>query len=100
MAAYAHITEFEFGDDRDTVNYDALGARLFDLGSSRGAIHHSAGFDDSGVFRIYEVWESPEHRARFIKETLQPLLAEGPLDPTHPYRPDREYAYELHSIFQ
>jgi hypothetical protein len=30
--AYAHITEFEFGDDRNTVNYDALGARMFDLG--------------------------------------------------------------------
>jgi hypothetical protein len=23
---YAHITEFDFGDDRNTVNYDALGA--------------------------------------------------------------------------
>jgi len=97
---YAHITEFDFGDDRNTVNYDALGARLFDLGQPGGAIHHSSGFDANGVFRIYEVWESHEHRARFVQETLEALLAEGPADPTHPYRPDREYGYELHSIFQ
>jgi hypothetical protein len=98
--AYAHITEFDFGDDRNTVNYDALGARLFDLGKREGAIHHSAGFDKDGVFRMYEVWESAEHRARFVKETLEPLLAVGPADATHPYRPDREYGYELHSAFQ
>jgi hypothetical protein len=97
---YAHITEFEFGDDRNTVNYDALGARLFDLGQSAGAVHHSAGFDDNGVFRMYEVWESLDHRVRFVEETLQPLIADGPDDPSHPYRPDREYGYELHSLFQ
>ena len=98
--AYAHITEFEFGDDRNTVNYDALGARLFDLGKPQGAVHHSAGFDETGVFRIYEVWESLDHRAHFVTETLQPLLAGGPADATHPYRPNREYGYELHSAFQ
>jgi hypothetical protein len=96
---YAHITEFDFEDDRNTVNYDALGARLFDLGQSAGAIHHSAGFDGAGVFRIYEVWASREHRARFVEQTLQPLLAEGPADATHPFRPDREYGYELHTSF-
>jgi hypothetical protein len=97
--AYAHITEFEFGDDRNTVNYDALGARLFDLGQPVGAIHHSAGFDENGVFRMYEVWESRDHRGRFIGETLAPLLAEGPADTNHPFRPDREYGYELHTSF-
>jgi hypothetical protein len=98
--AYAHITEFDFGGDRNTVNYDALGARMFDLGRSGGAIHHSSGFDDNGVFRMYEVWESREHRARFVEEILEPLLAGGPADATHPYRPDHEYGYELHSTFQ
>ena len=98
--AYAHITEFDFGNDRNTVNYDALGARLFELGQPAGAIHHSAGFDDNGVFRMYEVWESRDHRSRFAQQTLQPLVAEGPADATHPYRPDREYGYELHSTFQ
>ena len=46
---YAHITEFDFEDGRNTVNYDSLGARLFDLGQPAGAIRHSAGFDDAGV---------------------------------------------------
>jgi hypothetical protein len=96
---YAHITEFDFGEDRNTVNYDALGARLFELGRPSGAIHHSAGFDDAGVFRIYEVWESRAHRARFAADTLEALIADGPADPAHPYRPDREYGYELHSSF-
>ena len=98
--AYAHITEFDFGDDRDTVNYDALGARLFDLGQSLGAMHHSSGFDENGLFRIYEVWESRGHRARFVEQTVKPLVAQGPADAAHPYRPDREYGYELHSVFQ
>jgi len=36
LVTYAHITEFECGDDRSTVNYDALGTRLFDLGQPGG----------------------------------------------------------------
>ena len=74
LVTYAHITEFECGDDRSTVNDDALGARLFDLGQPGGAIHHSTRFG--------------------------PLLAEGPADPSHTNRPDREYGYELHASFQ
>jgi hypothetical protein len=35
-------------------------------------------FDDNGVFRTYQVWQSGEHRQRFVKERLEPLLAEGP----------------------
>jgi hypothetical protein len=87
---YAHITEFDFGDDRNTVNY----------GQPVGAIHHSAGFDDNGVFRMYEVWESLDQRMRFVEQTLRSLIAEGPAGPSHPYRPDREYGYELHTSFQ
>jgi hypothetical protein len=45
-------------------------------------IHHSAGFDDNGVFRIYEAWQSAEHRQRFVEERLEPILAEGPVDMT------------------
>ena len=81
---YAHITEFDFGADRNTVNYDALGARLFDLGKPVGAIHHSAGFDDGGVFRIYEVWESQDQRMRFVEQTLQSLIADGLCRPEPP----------------
>ena len=98
--AYAHITEFDSGDDRSTMNYDAAAERLSAQGQSEGAIHHSAGFDDSGVFRMYEVWESREHRERFVKETLEPLLAEGPVDRTRTNPPDREYGYDLHAFVQ
>jgi quinol monooxygenase YgiN len=76
----------------------ALGARLYELGQPDGAIHHSAGFDDNGVFRMYEVWESREHRERFVKETLEQILAEGPVDSTRTNPHDREYGYELHAL--
>jgi hypothetical protein len=51
---YAYITEFDFGDDRNTVNYDALGARLFDLGKPVGAIHHSAESTARGERRLVD----------------------------------------------
>ena len=94
--AYAHITEFDSGDDRSTTNYDALAQRVWDLAQPAGALHHSAGFDENGVFRMYEVWDSRGHRERFVKETLEPLLAEGLADPTRTDPPSREYGYELH----
>ena len=94
--AYAHITEFESGDDRSTLNYDSFVARVNAEGQPDGLIHHSAGFDENGVFRIYEAWESGDHRQRFFKERIEPLLAEGPVDATRPDPPDREYGYELH----
>ena len=98
--AYAYVTEFDSGDDRSTINYDALAQRLWDLGQPAGAMHHSAGFDDNGVFRMYEVWQSREQRERFVKETVEPLLAEGPADPTRTDPPSREYGYELHFTTQ
>ena len=94
--AYAHVVEFDSGDDRSTTNYDALLSRLDALGPPDGAIHHSAGFDDNGVFRMYEVWQSRDHRERFVEERLGPLLAEGPVDQTRTDPPSREYGYELH----
>ena len=98
--AYAYITEFDSGDDRSTINYDAAAGRLYELGQPDGALHHSAGFDEKGVFRMYEVSESREHRERFVKERLEPLLAEGPVDTTRTNPPDREYGYELHAVVQ
>ena len=94
--AYAHITEFESGDDRSTINYDAGMERIHAKGRPDGLIHHSAGFDENGVFRMYEAWESAEHRERFVKETLEPILAEGPVDTTRTDPPSRDYGYELH----
>jgi hypothetical protein len=94
--AFAWITEFESGEDRSTTNYDALVSRVYEEGNPDGAIHHSAGFDESGVFRTYEVWQSREHRERFLTDRLEPLMAEGPADPTRTDPPSREFGYELH----
>ena len=98
--AYAYITEFDSGDDRSTTNFDALAGPLFEQARANGGLHLSAGFDDNGVFRMYEVWESREQRERFVKDHVEPLLAEGPADPTRTNPPDREYGYELHSNLQ
>jgi hypothetical protein len=94
--AYAHITEFDSGDDRSTLNYDALNQRVNEQGQPYGLIYHCAGFDDNGVFRMFEAWQSSDHRQRFIKERLEPVMAEGPADPTRTDPPSREYGYELH----
>jgi len=94
--AYAYITEFESGDDRSTRNYDALNDRILTEGSPGGLIYHCAGFDDNGVFRIIEVWQSSDQRERFREERLEPLMAEGPADPSRTAPPNRDYGYELH----
>lgn len=94
--AYAHITEFDSGDDRSTINYDALLDRVNEQGPPEGLIFHCAGFDDHGVFRTFEVWLSSEQRQRFLTERLEPLMAEGPADPTRTDPPNRDYGYELH----
>ena len=94
--AYAHITEFQSGEDRSTRNYDALNDRILTEGYPGGLIYHCAGFDDNGVFRIIEVWQSSEQRERFRQERLEPLMAQGPADPTRTAAPDRDYGYELH----
>ena len=94
--AYAYVTEFDSGDDRSTVNFDAGVSRIFEKGKPDGVLHFSAGFDDDGVFLTYEVWQSSEHRQRFVKEHLEPLLAEGPVDSTRTDPPSREHGYELH----
>jgi hypothetical protein len=94
--AYAYVTEFDSGDDRSTINFDALASRIFDASTPEGLLHYSAGFDENGVFRTYEVWQSSDHRQRFVEERLEPLLAEGPVDTTRTDPPNREYGYELH----
>jgi hypothetical protein len=98
--AYAYVTEFDSGDDRSTMNFDAGVSRIFGGGKPEGVLHFSAGFDDNGVFRTYEVWQSREHRRRFETELLEPLLAEGPVDTTRTDPPNREYGYELHYVME
>jgi hypothetical protein len=94
--AYAHITEFDSGDDRSTTNYDAFLERVNAEGQPDGLIYHCAGFEDNGVFRIFETWQSSDQRQQFVKERLEPMMAEGPVDPTRTDPPSREYGYELH----
>jgi hypothetical protein len=97
--AVAFVQEFKIdGDDRSTTNYDAVSARL-DVSADppAGLIVHTAGFDEaSGVFRIFDVWESREHGDTFWRERLQPTLDEltGSMENASP--PDRESWYELH----
>ena len=98
--AYAYVTEFDSGDDRSTINFDAGVSRLFEEGMPDGVLHFSAGFDENGVFRTYEVWQSSEHRQRFVKEHLEPIMAEGPVDTTRTDPPNREYGYKLHYVLE
>ena len=99
--AVAYVQEFKIqGDDRSTANYDTVSERLNVGGQMpEGGIVHTAGFDEvAGVFRIFDVWETREHGERFIREQLQPIVAE--LMPNSPDAtpPDRETWYELHDL--
>ena len=40
-------------------------------------ITHSGGHNDDGRFVVMEVWDSPEHQARFMEGRLGEALAKG-----------------------
>jgi hypothetical protein len=42
-----------------------------------GMVSHSAGLDEDGRLVVMEVWDTPEHQARFMEERLGAALAEG-----------------------
>ena len=42
-----------------------------------GMVTHSAGLNEEGRFVVMEVWDSPEHQARFMEERLGEALAKG-----------------------
>jgi hypothetical protein len=42
-----------------------------------GMISHSAGLRDDGRFVVMEVWDSPEHQARFMESRLGEALGKG-----------------------
>jgi hypothetical protein len=99
----AFIQEFAISDDdRSTANYDAINERLdLDNNPADGLIVHTAGWDeDAGVFRIFDVWESHEQAEAFVRERLQPILEEGPVNPDNAAPPDREGTYELHDLLR
>ena len=42
-----------------------------------GLVAHSAGLNDAGHLVVIEVWDSPEHQARFMEGRLGEALAKG-----------------------
>lgn len=100
FVAVVFIQEFPIAD-RTTKNYDFVADKIGD-GPFEGLIVHTAGFDDeTGVFRILDVWETQEHAERFIAEHVQPMIEQGPgafPNPDAFAEPTREGFYELHHV--
>ncbi len=101
--AIAFMQEWPIQDgDTSTTNYDAVSAELNLRQAPDGLLIHTAGFDhDSGVFRVFDVWESREQADKFITETLNPILermmAEAAERADESFTPPtREAWYELH----
>ena len=101
--AIAFMQEWPIQDgDTSTTNYDAVSAELNLQQAPDGLLIHTAGFDqDSGVFRVFDVWESREQADKFMTEKLNPILermmgeaAERVDESFTP--PVREAWYELH----
>lgn len=42
-----------------------------------GLVTHAAGLNEDGHLVVMEVWDTPEHQARFMEGRLGPTLAEG-----------------------
>jgi len=95
----AYVQEFDGDDnDRSTTNYDAIKERLNVEGDPPdGLIIHTAGFG-GGVFRIFDVWESEEHHAKFRDERLMPIVEQVMSGGGTGGPPAREYTYELHDL--
>jgi hypothetical protein len=99
--AVAFVQEFTIqGGDRSTTNYDAVAARV-GTDPPPGALAHTAGFDEqSGVFRIFDIWETQADAQRFIEGTLNPILQEVFAGRQDVQPPAREYFYELHDFLK
>ena len=99
----AFIQEFPIVEgDTSTANYDAVAAKLDLRGAApAGLLLHTAGFDhETGVFRIFDVWETRDQGERFMKERLEPIIASMIAAATESGEefapPTRESWYELH----
>jgi hypothetical protein len=74
------ILEFE---GITTKEYEAVNAALgIDMNTGKGdwpdgLITHAAGLNDRGDLVVTEVWDSPEHQARFMEGRLASALAQG-----------------------
>jgi hypothetical protein len=77
------ILEFE---GVSTKEYDAVNKELgLDPETGEGdwpdgLVAHSAGLNDGGHLVVIEVWDTPEHQARFMESRLGDALAKGGID--------------------
>jgi hypothetical protein len=96
--AIAMVQEFTVEPgDTSTTNYDSIKERLnVDADPAAGLICHTAGFTGTGVFRIFDVWESQEAWQRFNDERLMPAVQ--PVIEAGGAPPSAEYTYELHDV--
>jgi hypothetical protein len=91
--AVAFLREFKIDDgDRSTTNCDAVLERLdLEKNCPAGLIVHTVGWaEEAAVFRILDVWESRAEGEASIRDRLEPLLDEGPINPDNAVMPDRE----------
>jgi hypothetical protein len=83
-----------------TDNYDAVASKLDAQNNPpEGLIAHTAGRDGSGVWRVFDIWESPEHAERFREERLMPIVRQLMEDRPDATPPDVVDTYELHDVF-
>ena len=99
--AGAYVQEFAIVDgDTSTTNYDAVVAALGMEAAPDGLIVHTSGFDkETGVFRIFDVWESREAGERWMEATSTRFSSaswERSADPSSFTPPTADYWYELH----
>jgi hypothetical protein len=79
MAA-AVILEFEGVTLKEYVAVNALLGIDYVTGEGDwpdGLVTHTAGLNESGHLVVMEVWDTPEHQARFMEDRLGAALAEG-----------------------
>ncbi len=78
--ASALILEFQGVTDKE---YAAVNKELgIDVATGEGdwpdgMVSHSAGIRADGTFVVVEVWDSPEHQAKFMEERLGGALQKG-----------------------
>jgi hypothetical protein len=82
-----------------TENYDAIAAKIGGQGNPpEGLIAHTAGRDASGVWRIFDVWETREHAERFYEQRVMPIVSELMQQREDMTPPDVQDMYELHDV--
>jgi hypothetical protein len=74
------ILEFEGVTEKE---YNAVNGELgidTDTGEGDwpdGMVSHSAGLNEKGHLVVIEVWDTPQHQAKFMRERLGEALAKG-----------------------